>query len=435
MKNKGMQVLVVALVLLLTTLPSLALKPTGELDASLGLQWDGDEQKLEHTFTKTGFRFVLEDALDFGGRLHFSTKGWWDWKQKDGHLELDQLWLSGYQGDVDYQVGRQRISWGTADGFNPTNYFARMSMDSLLSGDMSGDPLWAGQATYYGSNWSVTGVVVPFFTPQQSDDALKTMMIDQDPMAALVLKAIEDTKKPRGLGKNSEWAVRAETQLGGFDVQASFFSGFEPMPGLEMVVAANPDFVPPVLMSFDGTYRRQHFAGLAAAGTIGPVGVWGELTYGGPAPFEKSDNPLELDRVPMSINEKYLQAVVGGDYTVAVGNGLLAQVQYIYRGQGSLLEPYVMPNVDLATLTVKPGEIIGAHYLYGRVGYDFSPNSSADLVVLHGFQEGGGLIRPSYTHRFRGSVQLQISLLKLYGGDELFSSVGTAGQMAVTYRF
>lgn len=435
--RRRIQVVVGVLVVLLATLPALALEPTGELNASLGYEWNNDDQKVLHNSTRTGFRFALEDSLDFGGRLHFSTKGWWDFKQKDGDLSLDQLWVSGYQGDLDYQVGRQVISWGTADGFNPTNYFARMGTDALVSGSMSGDPLWAGQATYYGSNWSVTGVVVPFFTAQEIDEQMKQMMTDQNPQAAMVLKAIEDTKKPRGLGKNSEWALRAETQIAGFDVQASFYSGFEPLPGLEMVLALQeiPGTGITPVPSFEGTYRRQHFAGLAATGTIGPVGVWGEITYGGPTKFaEPEPNPLELARVPLSVNEKYLQAVIGGDYTFALGKGLLAQAQYIYRGQGSLMEPYVMPNIDLTTLTVEPGEIERAHYLYGRLGYDFSPDSSADVLILHGFKEKGGIIRPAYTHRFPNSIQLELSLIRPYG-DESIASFGTAGQLAVTYQF
>lgn len=430
--RKRIQVAAAVLLLLILAVPAAAVVPSGELNAGIGAQWDGDSKKLVHDSTRTGFRFVLEDSLEAGTKLHFSTTGWWDWKAKKGDLSLDQLWLSGYSGDFDYQIGRQVISWGTADGFNPTNYFARMSMEALSSGVISGNPLWAAQAVYYGPSWSVTGVAVPFFTPQAIDDQMKQMMMAENPQAALILKAMEDTKKPRGLGKNSEWAVRAETQIAGFDVQASLYSGYEPLPGLEMVLTVQPDLGPVPVPSFEGVYRRQTFAGLAIAGTLGPVGVWGEATYGGPAKFAESDgaNPLEVARIPLSVNQKYLQAVVGGDYTFPLGNGLLTQVQYIYRGQGSLMEPYVMP--DLATL--EPGEIEGAHYLYGRLGYDFSPSSSAEVLVLHGFKEKGGLIRPAYTHRFPNSVQLQLSLIRPYG-EESISSYGGRIQLAVTYQF
>ena len=439
MKKKRIQAAVIVFVVLLLALPGLALEPTGELNASVGVQWDSDAQKLVHRSTRSGFRLVLEDDLDFGGKLHFSTKGYWDWKLKEGNLVLDQLRVSGYQGDFDYQLGRQLINWGTADGFNPTNYFARMRLDSLTTGNMSGDPLWAGQATYYGSNWSVTGVVVPFFTPQTIDDQMKQMMLDENPQAAMILKAMEDTKTPRGLGKNSEIALRAETQLGGFDLQASFFSGFEPLPGLEMVLTMDPGMgangagaldMPLIVPSVQGTYRRQSFIGLAATGTVGPVGIWGEVSYGGPAKFAEPENPLEIERIPLSVNEKYLQAVVGGDYTFALGKGLLAQAQYIYRGQGSLLEPYVMPNME----TLQPGEIKGASYLYGRFGYDFDASNSAELLILHGFQEKMGILRPAYTYHFPNSVQLQLSLVQLYG-EKKISHGGTQGTLSVTYQF
>ena len=101
--------------------------PSGEVYGGVGAAWDRNQKEAVHTSTLTGFRIVLEDDVDSLGKLHFSTKGWYDWKQKDGKIAVDQLWLKGYYGDFDYQVGRQLISWGTADGFNPTNYFARLS--------------------------------------------------------------------------------------------------------------------------------------------------------------------------------------------------------------------------------------------------------------------------------------------------------------------
>lgn len=415
------QVVFLILVLLWAAVPSLAAAPAGEIDLSLGYEWDSETKQVSHNSTLTGFRLALEDDTNFAAKLHFSTKGWWDWQQKSGELTLDELWLKGYAGDFDYQVGRQKISWGTADGFNPTNYFSRLSSSSLLSGELGGEPVWAGQAIYYGPAWSVTGVVLPFFRPQELDDQIKDLMQEKDPESAALLAAIENTKKPWGFG-TAELALRAETQLAGFDVQASYFWGYEPLPGLEMVLKQMPNI--------EGTYRRQHQVGLATSGTIGSAGVWGEVTYGGPVKFKEAENPLEL-RIPMSVNESYLQAVVGADYTLDIGQGLLVQGQYIYRGQGGLFEPYVAPELSP---TAQPGEIKGAHYLYGRFGYDVSPSSTVDLVILHGFTEKGGILRPAYTHRFPGAVQLELSLIQSYGEGD-FDSIPTQGRVAVKYQF
>jgi hypothetical protein len=430
--TKNMQkISIVLLVLLVSVGTSFASTLHGELNGGLTYEWDAEEKSLEHTTTVTGFRFALEDQVEPVGNVHFSTKGWWDWKQKEGNISVDQLWYSGYSGDVDFKVGRQVINWGTADGFNPTNYFARLGTDALMSGDLGGEPIWAGQATYYGPSWSVTGVVVPFFAPQTVDGQMREIMQEGNPLATLVLDAIDKTKKPRGFGKNTEWAVRAETQFEGFDIQASVFSGFEPLPGLEVVTHLNPAFdptnpdpnVPPILgMEIEGAYRRQYFAGLAAAGTVGPMGLWGEVAYGGPNPFEKSTNPLE-QRMSLSVNKKYLQAVVGADYTFPIGNGLLGQGQYIYRGQGGLFAPYAPEEEQKA-----------AHYLYGRFGYDLSVDSTVDVIILHGFTEKGGIIRPAYTHRFPNSIQLELSILGAYGEGE-FKHLPSQARVAVTYKF
>ncbi|MDD2431451.1 MAG: hypothetical protein PHD88_06815 [Firmicutes bacterium] len=422
MIRKQIQKLVVFFLVSIITLPSLASALKGELEYGLGCEWDSDNLKAVRTSTETGFHIAFEDNVD-GGRVHLSARAWREWIEQTGKIGIDQLWFRGYLGNVDYTGGKQVISWGTADGFNPTNYFSRLSSSALFSGDLRGEPIWAGQATYYGSNWSVTGVVIPAFSPQVIDGQMRKMMLASDPQAEVLLVALDATAKPDGFGTNTEWALRAETQLGGIDMQASFFAGYEPLPGLEMVVTVHPELGIPVAVELEGKYRKQYFGGLATTGTFGPVGFWSELTYGGPKPFEESTSALEI-RQPLSINKKYLQAVVGGDYTLPLGKGLLVQGQYIYRGQGSLFTPYVTSDE----------EIKAAHYLYGRLGYDLSLDSSVDLVVLHGTQEKSGLIRPAYTLRLPSSIQLELSAVKTYGDGEI-SSVPFQWRLAVIFKF
>ena len=354
------------------------------------------------------------------GRLHFSLKGWIDWKRMDVSAAVDQFWLKGYFRDLDWQVGKQLISWGTADGFNPTNYFSRIGSDALFSGDLRGDAVWAGRLEYYAPDWSASGVVIPVFTPQKIDTFMREMILEADPQGTQLIKAVEGTKKP-GWG-NPEVALRVETQLEGFDLQVSYFRGYEPLPGLEIVLG-------PGLPSLEGTYRQQQFIGMAVAGTLGPAGVWAEMAYGGPEKFAKSENPFEM-RIPLSINKKYFQAVVGGDYTLDIGDGLLVQAQYIYRGQGSFLEPYVMPKE-----TREPGEIKPAHYLYGRLSYSFGIDTTADLLVLYGTVEEGGVIRPSLTHRLGDGVQLELSLLQPFGEKSKFDSIPRQAALTVKYLF
>ncbi|MFY9299553.1 MAG: hypothetical protein WAP20_10810 [Limnochordia bacterium] len=407
------------LLVLLWAVPVWAAQPTGEFYSSFGVEWDGDVKSAEFTTARTGFRAAVEESME-SGRLHFSLKGWIDWKRMDVSAAVDQFWLKGYFRDLDWQVGKQLISWGTADGFNPTNYFSRIGSDALFSGDLRGDAVWAGRLEYYAPDWSASGVVIPVFTPQKIDTFMREMILEADPQGTQLIKAVEGTKKP-GWG-NPEVALRVETQLEGFDLQVSYFRGYEPLPGLEIVLG-------PGFPSLEGTYRQQQFIGMAVAGTLGPAGVWAEMAYGGPEKFAKSENPFEM-RIPLSINKKYFQAVVGGDYTLDIGDGLLVQAQYIYRGQGSFLEPYVMPKE-----TREPGEIKPAHYLYGRLSYSFGIDTTADLLVLYGTVEEGGVIRPSLTHRLGDGVQLELSLLQPFGEKSKFDSIPRQAALTVKYLF
>ena len=40
-----------------------------------------------------------------------------------GSIEIDRLWLRAYVGDIEFTAGRQRIAWGTALVWNPTDLF------------------------------------------------------------------------------------------------------------------------------------------------------------------------------------------------------------------------------------------------------------------------------------------------------------------------
>ena len=341
MTKKHILRLITIIIALVLTAPVFAAIPQGEVNLGLGFEWNSQEEKVEMNSALTGFRLVLEEYIEPNGKAHLSAKGWRDWKSKTGTIGLDQVWYSGYSGDFDYTFGKQVISWGTADGFNPTNYFSRLDTNALFSGDMSGEPIWSGEVVYYGDNWSLTGVVVPVFTPQKIGEEMENLMLGANDQAAGLIAAIKATDRPKGFGKNSEWAVRAETQVGNFDVQGSLYTGYEALPGMELKIDMMA--MPPYSMS--GKYRKQFFVGLATTGTIGDFGVWTELAYGGPQKFAEADGPMDI-RIPLSINEKYLQVVVGGDYTLPVGKGLLVQGQYIYQGQGSLFAPYVEVDFD-----------------------------------------------------------------------------------------
>lgn len=414
-------VLLAALLILLVSVPGQAFGLTGEVRAGLQIERDID---LKLRPLPTGLLLAYETNLPFGGKLHLSTKAQRAWHYNDGGMWLNQAFLSGYAGNVDYVLGRHVICWGTADGFNPTNYFGRINAsDALLTGDVDGSSLWAGQISYYAPRWSATVVAVPFFSPQRLNFSTQKMMLDASPEGKRIISAVENAPVPKKIGKDSEFGFRLETNMGNFDVQASCFSGYEPLPGLELALTMHPLLGLPKKMETLGTYRRQNFVGLATAGTVGSLGVWSEVRLGGPQSFEKTDAPWVIKH-PLSVNKGYVFAVLGGDYTLPFGSGLLTQLQYIYQSQGSLFTPYAKPNQTLD----------GAHYLYGRLSYDFMPGISGELVLVHGFTEESGLARRALTYHSYQGLQVELSSVKTYGEGDV-GTVKPLTSLAVKYVF
>ena len=102
-------------------------------------------------------------------RCIFRSRGSYNALDETHEIDLDEAFASAYLKDIDITVGKQAISWGTADGINPTSNINPIGF-SLTDSQIKGKPVLAAQATYYGDNFDVTGVVVPAFVPLQLSD-------------------------------------------------------------------------------------------------------------------------------------------------------------------------------------------------------------------------------------------------------------------------
>lgn len=400
------------LVLLMSAWASAA-EVSGELQV-------GTVYELEEAITELPIRLklALEDNPIGNGKFYLSLKGLFDplsGESEQFRLNLDEAYMAVYLDDVDLIVGRHVISWGTVDGFNPTNYFARLSEETLLKGSLRGEPAVGVQAAYYNPNWSVTGVVLPVFVPQELSGRMREAFVTK-PMGVQLLAAIDDAERPNPSLTNMEFGLRAETFLHGWDLQLSGYYGFESLPGITVDFTFDPVEMLPVLV-FEGKYRRQWYVGAAAAGFLGDLGIKAEAAYGGPIPFEEGV-------VTISQNEPAWKGVVGAEYMLPAGNGVLVQGQYIYEGSGGLFTPYHEPMVE-----PEPG-----HYLVGRISYNFTLENSVELAALYSLQDRNAVLMPGFKYRLPQGLEIQGSLLKTVGEGEL-ELVPDQVRLAVTYRF
>ncbi len=148
-------------VLYITTGIAQSIEVSGELSQILNY---GLEEE-EFTGAITNYKLKFEKKFGFDGKVYLSLKGDYNFLDQDGSQDsgigLDEAYASIYLDKTDITIGRQVINWGTADGINPTNSINPLALDSFTEGKLSGKPLLALQATYYGTDYGLTGVVIP----------------------------------------------------------------------------------------------------------------------------------------------------------------------------------------------------------------------------------------------------------------------------------
>lgn len=363
------------LALSLLTLPASALEVGGTLSYEAIYQLEKEELVRSRFALKTS----LEEELPVG-RFYSSLWGWVDPKDED-HLELDQLYVDIYTPSMDFRIGRQLVSWGTADGFNPTDYVNPKDLFDPLEAEFRKTPLTIAQCTYYTGQGSITGVLVPEFNGQGVPDQ----------MAAF----FPEPKEPGDWQDKVQYGLRAEAHLAGYDWQLSLYRGWDPYPALWMVPISQELVLP------KSSYRRITKGGLAFAGTVGDVGLWGEGARMWPEKIDELDgNPFAL-----SSNDAYTQGILGVDYTFF--DDLYASAQYLWSSRGSALSPYGQDDKAQSYL------ILQGRYTYW--------DHELELIGMTNITDNSWVLNPKYSYQVRPAVKLYVGGRFFFGdGDSEF---------------
>lgn len=329
------------------------------------------------------------------------------WAVDPVRLELDEaymnitgLWLD----DLDVRIGKQRITWGTGDQFNPT--------DNLNSDDFH-DPLRFGRkiptpavlANYYAGPVTITGVVSPLFYPAllpttelrkifelqfdnmssgididtgfpALDRIFDNLMTDALQMASLGSVAVV-SKRPERNVESVNAALKAAATVGSMDLSASYayvHDDFGVPSRITMTVepfgGGFEQIVDEVDLHILQGFPKLHVIGADFAANVPKleIGVWGEVGYFIPERIETAyvvdagdaanavfsaiagedlSSGVVISRED-PLEENYVKAVAGADYTFP--GAWYANVQYV-RGlptdnTAGLMENYIFGGVE-----------------------------------------------------------------------------------------
>ena len=209
---------------------------------------------------------------------------------------LREAYVDLRPGPVDLRIGKQIIRWGRADRINPTDTLTPRDFTLLVPEDADQRVGTTGMsATTHIAGVSITGVVLPTFTPH-------VIPIRRPPPTSTLRERTPDDPVAQG-------AVKIEQTGGRVDWSLSYYDGYDLFPDLEIagVRASGVDLVL--------THQRVRVVGADAAAAVGPYTVRAEAAY------------TFTDRE--DVKHPFFLLVLGADRTLP--GGVYLNVQYVLR--------------------------------------------------------------------------------------------------------
>jgi len=270
----------------------------------------------------------------------------WALKLKEAYMEIYDFLFN----NLDLKVGKQRISWGTADGMNPT--------DNLNPEDLE-DPLDfkrklgvnSLKLSYYLGPFAFIGVAIPIFTPSILPSHLIAMQeTSQFPLPlGMTLNDITDKVfLPEQKPENSMGAIKIAWNVLSYDMSVSYFYGRDDIPIANRIDITSIN-VTAVDVNISMSYPKMHVIGYDLAGSIWDVGLWTELGCFIPEKIERNTylNGILIQQETTLKDNPYFKYVIGSDYTFNAG--FYINIQYI-RGffieRGDNLGDYIMAGIE-----------------------------------------------------------------------------------------
>jgi hypothetical protein len=248
--------------------------------------------------------------------------------------------------ELDIRIGLQRIAWGTADKFNPTD---NLNPDDLEDIWDFGQHLGSGsiKASLYLDEFVLTAVFVPIFTPatlpiKEWAEAF-SLLLELPPEFTLRNLNDQVVTPDNNMKESSMFGFKVDKNFLGYDLSLSYFYGRDDIPLVRNVNFIPVDTLGLVDLSMELFYPRIQVFGMDLAGAIGEVGFWveGALFF---TKYEEMINHsstigLGIQRSVLLYKKPYFKYVLGTDYTF--NNGWYVNMQYIHgifheRGENEL---------------------------------------------------------------------------------------------------
>ncbi len=310
--------------------------------------------------------------------------------------------------NLDFTVGKQRISWGTADKVNVVDNLNPIDFANFLTFDPDyfneRRPQTAFNFEYYIGNetklqavWLISRQYSPLpsgFTYLSGRQFGARVSIDQE----------------KALLKNTNFGFRASTVVFNTDIALSWYHGNFHLPVLYGVESAKE------FPELHYSYPELDVLGVSFSGELASVGFWGEVAYYIPGDI---NGMLRLGMGPTIgfdvFESGYFKYVFGMDYTIGIGNGIYVNAQFLH---GFFDERDYSPEAE-QFLGFKKGQFFGEieNYVIARMEYKMLGDSVK--LSLGGFVELGEgtsyALMPGLEIRVKDALTVEAGTFAVFG--------------------
>ncbi len=314
---------------------------------------------------------------------------------KRNYFNFTEAFLDIYFDDFDLRLGKQIITWGKADAFNPTDNLTPTDYANLLDDDEIG--VVAVNLNYYWRDWNLQIVGVPGFTPTRLPprDTRFSLIPPDTPLP------VEDPELPSNTIDNAQFGVRAKTTYRGWDYSISYYDGVNdiPVPALKMMEVPVPPFSVPV--SVVPVYNRFRAVGADFATVFGRWGLHGEMAH----------LVFDGDR-----DDARLQYVLGIDYTksdIIFDHDLFVIIEYVG-------EEVTEEGERLDTGTTPVDRILMSAIAF-NIEYELTEFTKLEVKGAVDFHQGDDYyFQPQFVHDLTDNFEIRVGLDVLGGPRDTF---------------
>ena len=348
--------------------------------------------------------------------------------------------------NLDLTVGRQIITWGTADKINPTDNLNPLDLEDVLDfGRRRGAD--ALRLDYYLSNdWYVEAVAEPFFRPANLPIGVYADLLDPKQFIQLPqglnMASFNTTLTVPGNSLSSQFigGIKLKGFAGGFDFSLSYVYGRDYLPLFDVIDMQVLDAQGNTDVTVNFYYPRHHILGADFAGNIFGIGVWGEAAAFLPkddikfttvlhtvdmTQFPPQPVTLTQDSMLQPKGKPYIKYVLGADYTFP--GGVYANFQFVH---GFLHERFIGGLNDYYLLRVEKS------FFYDKL--KIAPVSGAFVVSDYKDLKNNYtlLYMPQVIYKPNLNTEITLSL-GLFGGkgSDMFSSLKDMDMLAVSIKY